>query len=244
MTDARQDNGAAWPDLATLDEQRAGDEIADLSARIARANQDYHTLDAPVLSDAEYDALKQRLLALERAFPQLARPDSPTQVVGAAPAEGFGKVVHAQRMMSLENGFSAEDVSDFVSRVRSFLGLREGGLAFTAEPKIDGLSLSLRYEDGVLVHVVPQDQLVEAAPAGAAAQIDGGIVRALAAQRHTLSATAHTVRELDAPSEAGAPRDGQAAAHGQTLEDQPGRRRTVRAASDQQKNGRKWHGAG
>ena len=151
MTDARQDDGAPWPDLATLDERRAGDEIADLCARIAQANEDYHTRDAPVLSDAEYDALKLRLLALERAFPQLARPDSPTQVVGAAPAEGFGKVVHAQRMMSLENGFTEADVIDFVARVRSFLGLREGDLAFTAEPKIDGLSLSLRYEDGVLV---------------------------------------------------------------------------------------------
>jgi DNA ligase (NAD+) len=152
MTDARQDNSVtARPDPATLDEQRAGDEIADLTAQIAQANEDYHLKDAPVLTDAEYDALKQRLLALERAFPQLARLDSPTQAVGAAPAEGFGKVTHAQRMMSLENGFDAEDVADFVARVRSFLGLRDGDLAFTAEPKIDGLSLSLRYEDGVLV---------------------------------------------------------------------------------------------
>ncbi|WP_103171051.1 NAD-dependent DNA ligase LigA [Paracoccus sp. SY] len=151
MTDGKQDDGAARPDVAALDEQRAGDEIADLSARIAQANEDYHVKDAPVLSDAEYDALKQRLLALERAFPQLARPDSPSQAVGAAPAEGFGKVVHAQRMMSLENGFADADVTDFVSRIRSFLGLRDGDLAFTAEPKIDGLSLSLRYEDGILV---------------------------------------------------------------------------------------------
>ncbi|GGF72064.1 DNA ligase [Paracoccus acridae] len=151
MSDGKQDDGAARPDVAALDEQRASDEIADLSARIAQANDNYHVKDAPVLSDAEYDALKQRLLALERAFPQLARPDSPSQVVGAAPAEGFGKVVHAQRMMSLENGFADADVTDFVSRIRSFLGLRDGDLAFTAEPKIDGLSLSLRYEDGVLV---------------------------------------------------------------------------------------------
>ena len=106
----------------------AGDEIADLAARVAQANEDYHTRDAPVLSDAEYDALKQRLLALEQAFPQLARPDSPTQAVGGAVAEGFGKVTHAQRMMSLENGFSPEDVTDFVARVRSFLGLRDGDL--------------------------------------------------------------------------------------------------------------------
>lgn len=151
MTFGNQDDGeGARPDVAALDERGAADEIADLSARIAQADEAYHALDAPVLSDADYDALKLRLLALERAFPQLARPDSPTQTVGAAPAEGFGKVVHAQRMMSLENGFSAEDVSDFVARVRSFLGLRDTP-AFTAEPKIDGLSLSLRYEGGVLV---------------------------------------------------------------------------------------------
>ncbi|GHG10841.1 NAD-dependent DNA ligase LigA [Paracoccus aerius] len=147
----RGEGGAGWSDPALLDEKRAGDEIADLAARVAQANEDYHTRDAPVLSDAEYDALKQRLLALEQAFPQLARPDSPTQAVGGAVAEGFGKVTHAQRMMSLENGFSAEDVADFVARVRSFLGLRGDDLSFTAEPKIDGLSLSLRYEDGLLV---------------------------------------------------------------------------------------------
>ncbi|MDQ1898925.1 NAD-dependent DNA ligase LigA [Paracoccus sp. WLY502] len=151
MTHEKQDDSAVRPDPGALDEQRAGDEIADLSARIAQANEDYHVKDAPVLSDADYDALKQRLLVLERAFPQLARPDSPSHRVGAAPAEGFGKVVHAQRMMSLENGFAETDVTDFVARVRSFLGLRDGDLAFTAEPKIDGLSLSLRYEDGFLV---------------------------------------------------------------------------------------------
>ncbi|WP_374301593.1 NAD-dependent DNA ligase LigA, partial [Paracoccus sp. (in: a-proteobacteria)] len=152
MTGHMQDEDAqARPDVAELDERRAGDEISDLVARIVQANEDYHRHDAPVLSDADYDALKQRLMALERAFPQLASPDSPTRKVGAAPAEGFGKVTHAQRMMSLENGFTAEDVADFVSRVRSFLGLRDGQLDFTAEPKIDGLSLSLRYEDGVLV---------------------------------------------------------------------------------------------
>ncbi|MCZ0962675.1 NAD-dependent DNA ligase LigA [Paracoccus benzoatiresistens] len=151
MTDGKQEQDTeARPDVAALDGRHAADEIADLSARIAQANEEYHTLDAPVLSDAEYDALKLRLLTLERAFPQLARPESPTQKIGGAPAEGFGKVVHAQRMMSLENGFSAQDVSDFVTRVRSFLGLRETP-AFTAEPKIDGLSLSLRYEDGALV---------------------------------------------------------------------------------------------
>lgn len=140
------------PDPQDLDDRQAADEIADLSAQLAQANDEYHTNDAPVLSDAEYDALKRRLQALEQAFPQLASPDSPTQKVGGAVAEGFGKITHAQRMMSLENGFSDEDVGDFVSRVRGFLGLAaDAPLQFTAEPKIDGLSLSLRYEGGKLV---------------------------------------------------------------------------------------------
>ncbi|MBK4217257.1 NAD-dependent DNA ligase LigA [Paracoccus caeni] len=135
-----------------LTEKQAADQIAALSEQLLQANEDYHTLDAPVLSDADYDHLKQRLQALEAAFPQLASLDSPTQKVGGAPAEGFGKITHAQRMMSLENAFSEEDVTDFVTRVRNFLGLGpEKELRFTAEPKIDGLSLSLRYLDGKLV---------------------------------------------------------------------------------------------
>lgn len=149
---AQRDHGTgSAAGVADLDEARAADEIADLSQRVAQADEEYHGRDAPVISDAEYDALKQRLRLLESAFPHLARPASPTRRVGAAPSEGFGKVVHAQRMMSLENGFSAQDVADFVGRVRSFLGLRDRELAFTAEPKIDGLSLSLRYENGALV---------------------------------------------------------------------------------------------
>ena len=139
-------------DLEAMTAAQASDEIADLSKRLEQANRDYHTDDTPVISDAEYDGLKQRLQALEQAFPDLVRPDSPTQKVGGALAEGFGKVVHAQRMMSLANGFSDEDVTDFVARIRNFLGLGAGAkLQFTAEPKIDGLSLSLRYEHGRLV---------------------------------------------------------------------------------------------
>ena len=149
---ADRDGGEGAGGIGSPDESRAVAEIADLSARIARANREYHAEDAPTISDAEYDALKARLMELERAFPRLARPDSPTAQVGAAPAEGFGKVVHAQRMMSLENGFSEQDVADFVARIRSFLGLpADAPLDFTAEPKIDGLSLSLRYEGGRLV---------------------------------------------------------------------------------------------
>lgn len=126
--------------------------IATLRDRVAEADVAYHRDDAPVMSDADYDALKRELAALEAAHPELAVPDSPTQTVGAAPSERFAKVRHAQRMMSLENAFTPEAVADFAARVRSFLGLApEAPLAMTAEPKIDGLSLSLRYEQGRLV---------------------------------------------------------------------------------------------
>lgn len=130
----------------------AAARIAMLRDRVAEADIAYHREDAPVMSDADYDALKRELAALEAAHPQLAVPDSPTQTVGAAPSERFAKVRHAQRMMSLENAFTPEDVADFATRVRSFLGLApDAPLAMTAEPKIDGLSLSLRYEQGRLV---------------------------------------------------------------------------------------------
>ncbi|MFV0383086.1 NAD-dependent DNA ligase LigA [Paracoccus sp. (in: a-proteobacteria)] len=149
MTESNEQDRQAVGDLTS---GQAGDEIARLSASIAAADEDYHANDAPTLSDAEYDAQKRRLRALEQAFPDLARADSPTGRVGAAPAEGFGKITHAQRMMSLGNAFSEEDVTDFVARIRSFLNLpADAPLDFTAEPKIDGLSLSLRYEDGKLV---------------------------------------------------------------------------------------------
>ncbi|MBM3604301.1 MAG: NAD-dependent DNA ligase LigA [Alphaproteobacteria bacterium] len=135
-----------------LNREQAAAEIADLSARVAEANDNYHRHDAPEISDADYDAFKARLLALEAAFPELAQPDSPTGKVGAGPAEGFGKVAHAQRMMSLGNAFTETDVQEFLTRVRSFLNLPgDTLLEMTAEPKIDGLSLSLRYEQGELV---------------------------------------------------------------------------------------------
>ena len=138
--------------VETLDIEAARAEVARLSEGLAAANTAYHGLDAPEISDADYDALKRRLVAIETRFPTLAQPESPTQKVGAAPAEGFGKIRHEIRMLSLENAFSDEDVADFDARIRSYLGLTAvADLAFTAEPKIDGLSLSLRYEEGVLV---------------------------------------------------------------------------------------------
>ena len=133
-----------------LTEDQARAELARLAQVLAGANRAYHTLDAPEMSDAEYDVLKQRNAAIEARFPALKRADSPSDQVGATVTEGFGKVTHAVRMLSLENAFDDTDVADFADRVRKYLN-HAGDLAFTAEPKIDGLSLSLRYETGVLV---------------------------------------------------------------------------------------------
>ncbi|ARE38306.1 DNA ligase [Rhodovulum sp. P5] len=133
-----------------VDEARA--ELADLARRLAEADDAYHRKDAPVLSDADYDALKRRNAEIEARFPDLKRADSPSEKVGAEPAEGFSKVRHARRMLSLENAFDGEEIADFDARIRRYLGLTEdAGLLYTAEPKIDGLSLSLRYEGGDLV---------------------------------------------------------------------------------------------
>jgi len=135
-----------------LDEGRARAELARLAEILIRANRAYHTRDAPEITDAEYDALKRRNVAIEVRFPHLKRADSPSDVVGAAPADGFSKVTHAVRMLSLGNAFTDEDVYDFDIRIRKFLGLgTDAGLTYTAEPKIDGVSLSLRYEQGRLV---------------------------------------------------------------------------------------------
>ena len=138
-------------DPKNLSPEDAKVEIARLSAEIAGHDLAYHRDDAPVVSDADYDALKRRLMALEAAFPNLAQPDSPTQTTGAAPSETFSKVRHRVPMLSLGNAFSDEDVGEFVDRVRKFLRLNSEPIEFTSEPKIDGLSLSLRYEGGSLV---------------------------------------------------------------------------------------------
>ncbi|MFP4273895.1 MAG: NAD-dependent DNA ligase LigA, partial [Paracoccaceae bacterium] len=139
-------------DVAKLDAQEARDELARLAEAIARADRAYHTRDAPEISDAEYDRLKRRNAEIEARFPQLKRADSPSERVGAEPAEGFAKVRHARRMMSLANAFETGEVVEFDARIRRYLGLSEADpLACTAEPKIDGLSLSLRYEQGRLV---------------------------------------------------------------------------------------------
>jgi DNA ligase (NAD+) len=123
-----------------------------LSLQLAVHDKAYYEDDAPSVTDAEYDALRKELLALEAEYPELSTAQSPSQKVGAAASGKFAKIKHRVPMLSLNNGFSDEDVHEFVARIRRFLNLAEGApLAFTAEPKIDGLSLSLRYEKGKLV---------------------------------------------------------------------------------------------
>ncbi|CAM3208148.1 DNA ligase (NAD+) [Paracoccus aminovorans] len=138
--------------VGALDVATAAAELARLTEKLDRANRAYYRDDAPFISDAEYDAGKRRLEAIEARFPELAVQDSPTAQVGAAPDGRFAKVPHRLPMLSLENGFSEAEVQAFVQRVRSFLNLApDAVLECTAEPKIDGLSLSLRYEGGRLV---------------------------------------------------------------------------------------------
>ena len=138
--------------VSELSEAEAAAELARLADLLARANQAYHGDDAPEISDAAYDALRARNAGIEARFPALKRSDSPSDQVGAAPSEGFAKVAHEVRMLSLANAFDAGDIADFDGGIRRYLNLGdEAGLAYTAEPKIDGLSLALRYEAGVLV---------------------------------------------------------------------------------------------
>ncbi len=136
-----------------LSEAEAANELMRLARQIRRANLKYHAEDAPEISDAEYDALVRRNEALEAAFPHLVRGDSPSAAVGhEVSASPLSKVAHEVRMMSLDNAFSDEEVGEFVAKVRRFLALAEdASVAMTAEDKIDGLSLSLRYEQGRLV---------------------------------------------------------------------------------------------
>ncbi len=166
--------------IADLTEDEARAELARLADLLSRANRLYHGEDAPEISDAEYDALKRRNVEIEEKFPYLKRSDSPSDQVGARPADGFSKVTHAQRMMSLGNAFDDEDVADFDRSIRKYLGLSaDAPLAYTAEPKIDGLSLSLRYEQG---------KLVQAATRG-----DGEVGENVTANARTISDIPHTI---------------------------------------------------
>ena len=135
-----------------LSREEAASELERLAREIAYHDEHYHSRDAPEVSDAEYDALRRRNDAIEDRFPDLVRDDSPSHRVGAAPSAGFVKVAHAAPMLSLGNAFDAGDVIDFYARVRRFLGLDvDEPVGVVAEPKIDGLSISLRYQDGRFV---------------------------------------------------------------------------------------------
>jgi DNA ligase (NAD+) len=140
------------PDVANLTKAQAKVEHKRLTLEIERHDKAYYQDDAPKISDAEYDRLRQRFNAIEARFPEFVSSESPSQKVGAAPSGKFKKVRHAVPMLSLDNAFAEEDVLDFVGRIRRFLKLADGdGINFSAEPKIDGLSMSLRYEEGELV---------------------------------------------------------------------------------------------
>ncbi len=141
--------------VSKLTEQQASAELAHLADVLATANKQYHTDDAPDITDAEYDRLKRRNADIETIFPTLKRADSPSDQVGASVSETFSKITHAVRMLSLGNAFDDANVVDFDARIRKFLGMGvDTELLYTAEPKIDGLSLSLRYEHGKLIHAV------------------------------------------------------------------------------------------
>ncbi|MCA0422888.1 MAG: NAD-dependent DNA ligase LigA [Proteobacteria bacterium] len=165
-------------------------EHAALGEEIAGHDQRYYADDAPSISDADYDALRRRYEALETAFPHLKSAESLTQKVGAAPSAKFGKIRHAVPMLSLANAFSSDDVADFVARIRRFLDWPvDTALFFTAEPKIDGLSCSLRYEKGVLVHAATRGDGFEGEDVTAN-------VRTIAGIPHHLPAGAPDVAEV------------------------------------------------
>ncbi len=137
--------------MTSGDEREAAAALALLAAAIARHDRLYHELDAPEVTDAEYDALRARHAAIAAQFPGLVPADSPTRLVGGAPATGFAKAAHGAPMLSLDNAFGPEDFSEFLDRVRRFLGLGDEAVAVVGEPKIDGLSISLTYAAGRLV---------------------------------------------------------------------------------------------
>jgi DNA ligase (NAD+) len=139
------------PPIDALTESEAAAELARLAQEIAHHDAAYHTHDAPEITDAEYDALRRRNAAIEARFPALIRPDSPSSRIGGAPETGFAKIRHRVPMLSLDNAFDAAEFAEFCTRAKRFLGRTEP-LVFVAEPKIDGLSISLTYEHGRFVH--------------------------------------------------------------------------------------------
>jgi DNA ligase (NAD+) len=172
--------------VEALSKAEAARELERLAAEIAQHDRAYYQQDAPTISDADYDALVQRNAAIEARFPELVRDDSPSRRVGAAPASGFGKITHRVPMLSLGNAFSDDDVRDFLESVRRFLKLPAGSaIEFTAEPKIDGLSISLRYDGG---------RLVEAATRG-----DGTTGENVTANVRTIREIPHQIKGKELP---------------------------------------------
>jgi DNA ligase (NAD+) len=139
------------PDVASLTKAQAKVEHKRLALELEGHDRRYYQEDAPAITDAAYDALRQRFNAIEKRFPELVTSESPSQKIGAAPSGRFKKVRHALPMLSLDNAFAEQDVIDFVGRIERFLKLKDDGIDFSAEPKIDGLSMSLRYEGGELI---------------------------------------------------------------------------------------------
>src|SRR5690349_22532833 len=148
---ARSAKSKPLPDVATLTQAQAKVEHMRLALELEGHDRRYYQEDAPSISDAEYVGRRQRFSAIERRFPELVTPESPSQKVGAAPSGRFKKVRHALPMLSLDNAFAEDDVVDFVGRIARFLKLSDDKIDFSAEPKIDGLSMSLRYEGGELI---------------------------------------------------------------------------------------------
>jgi len=172
--------------VTALTPQEAQEELARLAAEIAHHDRLYYQLAQPEISDADYDALARRNAEIEARFPELIRPDSPSRRVGAPPVEAFGKVRHRVPMLSLSNAFSEEEISEFADRVRRFLGMKANDvIEFTAEPKIDGLSISIRYEHG---------RLVEAATRG-----DGTEGENVTANVLTIRGLPHEIKAPDFP---------------------------------------------
>lgn len=173
--------------VETLTQDQARDELVRLAALMAGADAAYYQDDAPELTDADYDTLRARNLAIEARFPELKRADSPSDQVGAALGDGFGKITHGVPMLSLDNAFSDDDVEEFVGRIRRFLGLEEDApVALTAEPKIDGLSLSLTYQGGKLIR--------------AATRGNGQVGEDVTANARTVSDVPHELPGTDWPS--------------------------------------------
>jgi DNA ligase (NAD+) len=201
--------------VESLSDKQAKVEHARLAGEITAHDRRYYQDDAPTVSDAEYDALRRRYAALEAHFPQLRKADSLTQRVGAAPSVRFAKVRHAVPMLSLDNAFADEDVVDFVARIRRFLRLADDEkIAFSAEPKIDGLSMSLRYEDGELITGATRGDGSEGEDVTANVKtlrdvpkrLKGGGMRAVCEVRGEIYMTKHAFLELNRQqAEAGAP---------------------------------------